>query len=100
MKKTYPLNSMEIKCKQINKIKFIVNTILANACYHSKEMESQLAVAEKRGNLSEDEREIITHAWNYRSVIAQDLIQELKTYMEREHEKIKTPKKEKQKKGF
>jgi len=89
---------MEIKCKQINKIKFIVNTILANACYHSKEMESQLAVAEKRGNLSEDEREIITNAWNYRSVIAQDLIQELKTYMERE--KNETPKKEKHKKRF
>jgi hypothetical protein len=84
MKPKNRLNDMENKAKRIKKIQFISNTILANACYHVKEMENQITIAEKVGNLSDDEREVITQAWDYRTVIAKELIIELKDFM-REH---------------
>lgn len=95
MRPKNPLNEMETKAKQIKKIQFICNTILANACYHTKEMETQLKVAEKSGNMSDEERELICQAWDYRNKIAKDLIVELKSFMknkEGEHEKTKREK--------
>lgn len=83
---------MEYKAKQIKKIQFICNTILANACYHTKEMETQFMIAEKSGNMSDDERELISRAWEYRNEIAKELMKELKEFMgnkkeEKEHGK-------------
>lgn len=72
---------MEKKAKRIKKIQFISNTILANACYHVKEMEAQLSRAEKSKGLTEKEEKIITQAWEYRNVLANELIDELKEFL-------------------
>lgn len=77
------LSDMDRKAREIKVIQGLCNTILANACYHEKEMESQIAVAEKRGRISDDEREVICNAWDYRCEIAKELIDDLKVFMEK-----------------
>jgi len=76
--------SMKKKAKEINDIKHICNTILANGCYHEKEMEVQIATAEKNGNLTNDELEAITLAWELRSKKAKELINELQVFLKNE----------------
>lgn len=75
------LAEMERKAREIKSIQYLCNTILANACYHEKEMESQIAVAEKRGRISDDERDVICKAWDYRTEIAKELMIDLENFM-------------------
>lgn len=80
MKPKNTLTEMEKKAKQIQKIRFIRNTILANACYHSKEMDKQLATADKLGNLTEQEHDVIIKSWELCNKKAKELINELERY--------------------
>lgn len=82
MKPKNPLVEMEKKAKRIKKIQFIANTILANGCYHTKEMDNQISVAEKIGNITEYEKEIIGRAWDMRSRMAHELLKELEGYLD------------------
>ena len=75
------LNEMEKKAKKIEKIQRIANTILANGCYHTKEMENQIGRAEKTGHITTREREIIVRAWNLRSKKAHELIDDLEEFI-------------------
>jgi len=84
-----PLTEMEKKAKQITKIQQITNTILANGCYHTKEMESQIARAEKTGHITTKERDIVIKAWTLRSDKAHELIKDLERFIDNE-EKIQT----------
>jgi len=86
MKPKNPLTEMEKKAKRIKKIQVIANTILANGCYHSKEMENQLMMAEKNGNITVEEEEIIKEAWQLRSSLAHELMKELKRYIDENRE--------------
>lgn len=79
-----PLIEMEKKAKRIKKLQFIANTILANGCYHTKEMESQIMTAEKLGHIDEKEKEIICLAWELRNKEARELMEELGGYIENE----------------
>jgi hypothetical protein len=82
MKPKNDLNEMVKKAKRIKDVQFICNTILANACYHEKQMEEQFAIAEKKGKMSMEERDLLELAWEYRNKTAKQLIDELKKYME------------------
>lgn len=81
MKPSNALYEMEKKARIIKQIQYISNTIIANACYHTKEMENQLAIAERTGNMTKEEREIICKAWDIRNKLALKLMQDLKKYM-------------------
>lgn len=82
MKPKNSLNEMEKLAKDIKKIQFISNTILANACYHNKEMESQIAMAEKHGQLDANEKQVICDAWNIRNKYARQLLIDLQNFIE------------------
>ena len=82
MKPKNALSEMEKKAKEIKKLQMICNTILANACYHEKEMERQIQRGEKMGNLTEDEKTIICLAWDKRTLMANNLMSCLKEYLE------------------
>ena len=82
---------MEKKAKRIKQIQQISNTILANGCYHTKEMENQIMMAERQGNITSKEKDVITRAWNLRSKLAGDLMKELGAYID-ETEKKETGK--------
>jgi hypothetical protein len=71
------LTNLETRARNLKKVKYIADTILANACYHDKEMEMQLMVAEKSGNLTEEEKTVICQAWEYRYKTAQGMIKDL-----------------------
>lgn len=73
---------MENKAKTIKKIQVIANTVLANGCYHTKEMENQIMMAEKLGKINENEKTIICKAWELRSKLAHDLMQELGAFID------------------
>jgi hypothetical protein len=81
MRQKNRLSDMENKAKQIKKIQFICNTILSNCCYHTKEMETQIMIAEKSGNMTNDEKDLICRAWDYRNRVGKELMTDLKEYM-------------------
>lgn len=81
MKPSNALYEMEKKARIIKQIQFISNTIIANACYHTKEMENQLLIAEKTGHMTNEERDIVCKAWEIRNKLALKLMQDLKKYM-------------------
>lgn len=54
----------------IKRLYQIQNSILSNASYHTKEMESQIANAQKNGNMTEQEEKIIVDIWTRRNKIA------------------------------
>jgi len=56
----------------IKRLYQIQNSILANASYHTKEMESQIANAQKNGNMTEKEEQIIVDIWTRRNKIANE----------------------------
>jgi len=80
MKQKNTLTEMEKKAKQIKKIRFIRNTILANTCYHDKEMENQINIANKMGNLTTEEHEAVMQSWELCNKLGKELIKELKEY--------------------
>ena len=73
---------MERKARRIKSIRFIRNTILANACYHSKEMDDQLMKAEKNGSLSTKEHDAIVKSWDVCNKLAKELIDEMESYLD------------------
>lgn len=78
------LNEMEKKAKRIRSIRLIRNTILANACYHTKEMENQIMMADKMGSLTDEEHDAITLSWTECNRLATELIKDLKEYLKNE----------------
>lgn len=75
------LKSLIRRAKQIKDIQNITNTILANACYSDKEMENQINMAQKMGNLDAEEYDLVCEAWATRKKIARSLIHGLKIYL-------------------
>jgi hypothetical protein len=75
------LSDMDRKAREIKTIREIRNTIIANACYHNREMESQIAIAEKRGNMTDKERDAVCNSWTYCNNIANELIDDLNNFM-------------------
>ena len=75
------LISLEKKAKRIKRIQAISNTILANACYHTKEMDNQIKMAIQQGDLSKEEENIIRLAWDLRNKLANELMIEYKKYL-------------------
>ena len=69
------LIEMEKKAKQIRRLQLVANTILANACYHTKEMEMQIMKAEKNGHITEDEKKLICNLWGKRNKLANEIIE-------------------------
>ena len=59
----------------IKRLYQIQNSILANASYQTKEMESQIANAQKNGNMTEKEEQIIIDIWTRRNKIANENMQ-------------------------
>jgi hypothetical protein len=57
----------------------IQNNILSNASYHTKEMETQIMKAEKNGNMTPEEKQIITDIWDKRNKIA---VENMRLYKE------------------
>lgn len=72
---------MERKARQIKSIRLIRNTILANACYHTREMETQIMKADKNGNLTTKEHDAIVNSWSMCNRLAKELIDELESYL-------------------
>jgi hypothetical protein len=60
------LSQLEYDAKIIVRIQKITNTIIANTCYHEKELEKQIERGQNLGNLTTEERDLLTRAWNYR----------------------------------
>lgn len=81
MKEKNSLVDMERKARRIKSIRLIRNTILANACYHTKEMENQIMMADKNGHLTSKERDAIINSWTVCNRLAQELIEELESYL-------------------
>lgn len=79
-------NKMLEKANKIKSIRYLCNTIMANGCYHTKELTNQIAMAEKTGNITDDERAIIEEAWQYRHKLAHELIVELRGFIEYENQ--------------
>ena len=71
----------EHKAKEINRLKAILNTILANGCYSIKEMDAQILKAQNKGNLDDEELQIITKLWQLRKDKTRSLIKELDKYI-------------------
>ena len=82
MKDKNPLIEMERKARRIKSIRFIRNTILANACYHSKEMDNQIMMADKNGNLTTKEHDAVVKSWAECNRLAKELISELESYID------------------
>ena len=80
MKPKNSLTEMEKKAKTIKKIRFIRNTILANTCYHDKEMENQIKIAEKMGALTDEEYIAVVKSWDLCNRLGKELIKELIEY--------------------
>jgi len=83
MKPKNPLTEMEKKAKRIKKIRFIRSTILANTCYHDKEMENQIKIAEKMGSLTDEEYSAVVKSWELCNKLGKELIKELLEYEEK-----------------
>lgn len=58
-----------------------MNTIMANACYSDKEMQDQITMAEKLGNLDDIEMDLLNKAWKTRKQLARELIDEFNIFL-------------------
>lgn len=74
--------------RQLNRIKRIMNTILANSCYADKERIAQINRASQTGILSKEELNVLNKAWDLRKKIAHKLIHGLTFYLEQYDTKI------------
>lgn len=85
----YKCNQSEIKLRRIEektnklaRLKKINNSMLASGAYSSKERDAQIARAERFGDLTTDEREIVERIWEHRKKITLEIIDDLKEYYE------------------
>lgn len=73
---------LEKKAKRIKKLQNTMNTILANGCYSNKEMDNQIDMGNKLGNLDDQEEQTIRKAWAYRNKLARELLNELEAFLD------------------
>ena len=78
------IEEMYRKAKEIQKISFIRKTILSNACYSTKNMETQIMKAEKNGNLTDEEEKFLGESWDKSRKLSNEL---LKMWGQYENEK-------------
>jgi hypothetical protein len=75
--------------RKIDAVKHAINTVLANSCYHTKNIEEQIARAEnKTGNFPDDERILLEKAWDFRHKQAKELAIMLDQFINDDNKKI------------
>lgn len=76
------LINLEYKAKHVRRLSTIMNTILANACYSDKEMRAQIFMAQSKGDLNEQELQLLKKSWEARKHLTQTIMEELKTLID------------------